>query len=189
MEVAVTTARYRLDATAAGVRAVIPAPRRWLVVVFLSLWLCGWVFGEFSVAPELLSSDSKAPVAFLTFWLLGWTIGGLVVVTTLLWQLFGVESVEVGPMALSYRAEVFGIGRTREFRVADIRRLRAVDFAQGLFMNRRLPVPPLFGRGYGPLAFDYGARTYRIAPSLDEAEARLLVNEIAPRLPKFCRES
>jgi hypothetical protein len=41
---------------------------------------------------------------------------------------------------------------------------------------------PFGAGGVGSLVFDYGARTIRMAPSLYEAEAKMLVKEFSTRL-------
>lgn len=120
-------ARYTSELTPEGYRVVIPVKRNWLVLLFICVWLSGWVSGELSASSQLTAGNPRTPAAFLTFWLLAWTVGGTFALATVLWH--------------------------------------------------------LAGGGYGPIAFDYGARTFRFAPSLDEAEARLLINELAPRLP------
>ena len=62
------------------------------------------------------------------------------------------------------------------------------EFSFDFFRNQRAAMPPLFGAGMGPIAFDYGQRSFRIAPSLDEAEARSLITILAERLPRAVRE-
>jgi hypothetical protein len=176
------TARFRSGDTPEGYRVVIPARRNWFVLLFLCAWLAGWVFGEVSALEDLMKGGDKTPVAFLSFWLVGWTLGGAFAAATLLWQLAGREIITLGSGALSYRAEACGIGRTRSFRASEVKDLRSTDYSVSLFTNQRSWFPPVFGSGYGPVAFDYGARTFRVAPSLDEAEAKLLVGELSRRL-------
>ena len=183
MEMVPQAARFRSDVTPDGYRVVIPARRNWFVLIFLCAWLGGWVFGELSASDELFRGGDKTPIGFLSFWLVGWTVGGIFAAATLLWQLAGREVIAVNSSILSYRAEAFGIGRTRLFRAPDVKNLRATDYAISTFGNQRTWYPPIIGSGFGPVAFDYGARTFRIAPSLDEAEARMLVGELSARLP------
>jgi hypothetical protein len=131
----------------------------------------------------LLNLTDKTPVAFLSFWLVGWTIGGALAAAAVLWQLAGREVLTIDSLSLLYRVEALGIGRSRLFRAADVKNFRSTEYASSPFMNQRTLFPPIIGAGYGPVAFDYSARTFRIAPSLDEAEARVLVGEMTSRLP------
>ena len=46
----------------------------------------------------------------------------------------------------------------------------------------RAAYPPWFGNP-GSVQFDYGARTVRVLPGLDEAEGRMVAEWLAKRLP------
>ena len=175
--------RYRSELTPEGFRIVIPVRRNWFILLFICAWLGGWVFGESSASRQLIAGSDRTPVAFLSFWLLAWTMGGVFALATVLWQLAGREILTISPTIFSYRAEAFGLGRTRSYRAADVRALRLSAYSASYFTQQRNWLPPIVGSGFGPIAFDYGARTFRFAPSLDEAEAKLLINDLAPRLP------
>jgi hypothetical protein len=183
MEMVPQAARFSSEVTPAGYRITIPARRNWFVILFLFAWLGGWVFGELSASGQLMRGAEKTPATFLVFWLVAWTVGGFFATATLLWQLAGREVITIDTGSLSYRAEVLGLGRTRSFRASDVKNLRSTEYASLPFNSQRGWYPPVFGPGTGPVAFDYGARTFRIAPSLDEAEASLLVRELSTRLP------
>ena len=191
MEVEPQAARYRSEVTPDGYRVVIPVTRNWFVILFMYAWLTGWAFGELNVSAQLARGGDKMPAAFLSFWLVCWTLGGLLWIATLIWQLAGREVVSIGPTMLSYRGEAFGLGRTSSFRLATVKDLRPTADPVNILMYRRSWLPPIFGvwPRYGSVAFDYGARTFRIAPSLDEAEAKLLVKELSAHLPDASRRS
>ena len=175
--------RYALDVTAEGVRALIPARRSVFTLLFMCVWLCGWAFGEMHAIDELLSRSEKTPVPFLMVWLAGWTLGGALALAGVAWQLAGREIISIGSTTLEHRVEAFGMGRTRSYRLSDVKHLRATDNALSAFGSQAAWLPPITGSGFGPIAFDYGARTIRLAPALEEAEAKLLVNGLASRLP------
>ena len=50
-------------------------PFRYLIILFLSFWLCGWFVGFVSAGKQIITGDG--PTGFLAFWLVGWTVGGL----------------------------------------------------------------------------------------------------------------
>jgi hypothetical protein len=166
-----------------GFRVLIPTRKHWLVILFLGVWLCGWAAAEVAVIRQLLRPGGGPPVAFLLFWLTGWTLGGGWALGTLLWQLAGREILSVENGQLIYRIELFSLSRTREFAGDQIARLRAVDYAPNLLSQQAAWMPPLFGSGMGPIAFDYGAKSYRVGQSLDESEAPKLVEMLLSRLP------
>ncbi|RSZ38273.1 MULTISPECIES: hypothetical protein [unclassified Variovorax] len=191
MNVEPLAARYVIETTpGGGLRAVVPARKHWLFLLFMCVWLTGWCFGEFTAANQLLhprrhGTDERW---FLTLWLAGWTVGGAWAFFCVLWQLFGRELISVEEGSLVHRVEIWGLGRTRAYAIHAISRLRVVEFSFDFFRNQRAAMPPLFGAGMGPIAFDYGQRSFRIAPSLDEAEARSLITILAERLPRAVRE-
>lgn len=132
---------------------------------------------------QLLSPSEKTPIAFLALWLAGWTAGGVFAVGAFLWQLGGRELLTVNSSPLVHRVEAFGLGRTRIYSAAKIKALRATQEAVVGFSNHQARMPPFLGPSSGPLAFDYGARTIRSAPSMDEAEAKDLVRQLAASFP------
>jgi hypothetical protein len=168
-----------------GIRVTIPSPRNWLVIIFLGAWCGGWFFGEVTVGGQILNPSPKDPIAFLSFWLIAWTAGGILAFGALLWQLAGREVLAVNSAGFSQRIEAFGIGRTRNFDASQIRRLRATEGFNSMFMNQRTWFPAVVGTGYGTLAFDYGPRTFRFAPALDTAEAEMVAKELRPWLPRY----
>jgi hypothetical protein len=189
MDVKLEAPRYILEPTADGVRVIIATPRNWVALIFLCAWLVGWFFGERSALLQLLgptwsglSAKHVAP-AFLSVWLVMWTIGGVAVVTTILRQLAGKEIITANPLSLSRRFEVFGFGSTRSYALSEVRDLRATSDIDPRYSRQRA----LFrwtggGEGYGAIAFDYGARTIRFAPGIDEAEAKMLVADLMRRV-------
>lgn len=154
---------YQVAETMQGLTASIPARKNWFVLLFMCAWLGGWVLGEVSAITRISNPTGDEPKGFLTVWLIGWTLDGGRVLACVVWQLFGREVITIAAGELIYRVEALGLGRSRSFTSHQM--------------------PPLFGAGYGPIAFDYGARTYRLGSSLDEAGARQLLVRLAPRLP------
>lgn len=183
MHIEPQTARFQIKPSADGLHAIIPARRHIFIMLFITVWLGGWIMGEVSVIGQLLHSREQTPTAFLTFWLAGWTLGGAFAIGAVLWQLAGKEIIVVNAATLSYRIEILGMGYTRNYRASDVKDLRATEFSANIFTNQRAWFPPIVGSGFGPIAFDYGARTIRLTPSLEEAEAKMLVQKLSSRLP------
>ena len=186
MHVELSAPRYSLEQTAEGLRVTISARRNWFVLLFLLVWCAGWLFGEVTAGNQVINDPvrNEPDRLFLVVWLLAWTTGGAFAIAAVAWQLAGREVIALDSATLSHRVEALGIGRTRTFRLAEVRRLRATEWSNSPFSNQRTWFPPVFGGGYGPLAFDYGARTFRIAPGLDEAEADMLIQELKGRIPR-----
>ena len=161
-----------------GLELIVPAKRNVFVVIFLLAWLGGWTFGELSALGKLLSGAEGA-MGFLFFWLVMWTIGGGFAAFTVLWMLGGHEHIILRPRILAIRREAFGLGFTREYDLAHARNLRVSvasydPFAWGASAR-------FWGFGGGPVAFDYGAKTVRLAAAVDEPEAAQIVRELKAR--------
>ncbi|MGM9514664.1 hypothetical protein ACS5PK_10465 [Roseateles sp. DB2] len=185
MQITPQAPRYQLSINADGLQAAIPARRSTFALLFLLLWLGGWAFGEMQAIEQLLHPSDMAPTAFLALWLAGWTAGGLAAVGTLLWQIAGRELLTVNATALAHRIEVFGLGLTRNYAAHEVKALRAAP--DSALAQYQALLPPFMGPARGALAFDYGARTIRLAPGIDEAEARELAAQLASRLPAAAR--
>jgi hypothetical protein len=137
------------------------------------------VFGEVNAAREILRHDVPwFGSAFMLVWITMWTIGGGVALWTWLWFTTGRERIRLRPDALVVRREVLGLGRAREFEITRVRHLRVVPLTpdpwNAAMRNR-------WGVGGGPIAFDYGAKTYAFGSGVDDAEARDLVARLMAR--------
>ncbi len=153
------------------------------MLLFLPLWLAGWVFGEAAALAALAGRErlrSPAPDAFLVLWLLAWSVAGVLVVAAFLWNAFGRETVEISGRTLRVSRRALGLGRTREYDGAQVRELRVLAPPPGP------PAQPEGMRhaafGGGAVAFEYGTRTVRVLGGLDEPEAARVVEELRGRL-------
>lgn len=183
MQIDPSQPRYQLTQTLEGLQIEIPARRQWLLIIFLSVWMCGWAVGEVTVIRQLTLGDGGEDDWFLMIWLAGWTVGGAWACLSILWPLFGKELITLGSGGIDYRVQLLGFGRNRSYASTHISGLRPVDFSSSWFGNQAMMQPPFFSPPIGPIAFDYGADTIRIARSLTEAEARILMATLRQRLP------
>ena len=175
----------------------IPSKRRWVLVVFLGVWLCGWAVGEVFMAGILLygvfsgdglwqEAENAVSIGLLIFmlaWLGCWTVAGLFAMYAWLWNIAGRQVVTVGVDAIRIENAVPICRRGKEYRLADVESLRVSPeqlttwtFREGM---------RFWGMGGGPLAFDYGAKTVRFGAGLDEAEAKMILAVIASRCPRI----
>jgi len=173
--------RATIADTPEGLLVSTPVRKHWFIILFLPVWLVGWVFGEVTVGRELLDFESPQGerVLFLVAWLAMWTLGGLFAFAVLLWSLFGVETVTVAGRSIMIRREVLGIGFRREYDMVHATNLRVAADSFNLFDPRA--GLRFWGFGGGPIAFDYGSSTVRFANGLDEAEANRIVARIVSR--------
>jgi hypothetical protein len=173
--------RVEIQPIGGGVEAVIPAKTNWIFVIFFSVILYGWVWGEWAISkallfptPEFAESGSNW---FFILWLIGWTWAGLHILLAVLWNLFGRERFRVTRSDVSLRREILGFGFTKMFEPRAVVDLRAVECPDRLFgfLSPNLP----WQRGGGPLAFDYGSKTISFGAGIDQSEASRVVEKIA----------
>jgi hypothetical protein len=181
VKVAVAAARFTIIDTPSKLELVIPARRRWWLLIFLAAWEVGWAVGEVSVIATLAKAHHHSNGIFLAAWLVGWTLGGAAVIVAIAWIVLGKEMVEALAGEFAVRRAVGPFGRTHEYELAAMRNLRvaALEFD---------PFSPVMafrwlGISGGRLAFDYGARTFRFAAGVDEAEADAIRSALLDRVP------
>ena len=181
MRVAPSERQSTVSQTPEGLLISIPSRRNIFLVLFLCLWLVGWGFGEIAACRELFDPQKNTADLFLAVWLTGWTLGGGAALYILSWMLAGREVVALRPDALVNRRILWGFDRAREYDLPQVKNLRVAPLVWNPSdWNGALQ---FWGIGGGPIAFDYGAKTIRIASGIDEAEARLIVNELKSRYP------
>lgn len=161
--------RGQISGDRGGLRIVIPVQRKWTQMLGLLVFLVAWVYGIISISRQHSNQGipSSVSIAVMIVFLVP-------VIYTLLWHLLGKEVVTIDAQWLKTRREILGWGRTHEYMLAQIRDLRA---SQG-------HEQPRFSSGMSggtSIAFDYGAKTYRFAAELDEAEAKEIVKTIKNR--------
>ena len=183
MRVEPSKPRYTVRTEVGAVTFGCPPRRNWFVLLFLIAWLGGWTVAGLTTFREVMRPGDHQ--AFLSFWLVGWAVGELCVLAVVAWQLAGLEELSVVRGDLIHRVSIAGVGRSREFTGTEVRHLRTTQPLLSAWLDGRSFSPPLFGSGYGAIAFDYGARTYRIGAGLDEAEAQQIVASLSKQLPRM----
>ncbi|GIK66910.1 MAG: hypothetical protein BroJett018_47040 [Chloroflexota bacterium] len=191
-----STARYTLDDGADTLKFSIPAKKHWASLPIMSIWLIFWAVAEIGVGGGLIAgligiltgdvnpANGVCPGLFMIVWFTIWTLGGTSVLLSVLWQFMGVETIRVNQDDLWVRRQILGVGRSKLYDVQYIHALRVVPSEPYLFRRRQNPYPQWFFNS-GTLAFDYGAKTYRIGSDLEEAEAREILASIQSRFPQY----
>ena len=161
-----------------GLTILMPSRRVVVFLVFIPIWLCGWLLGETFAIRTLVGGmgGRQPPMLFLAVWLTFWTVGGLAIATAWLWTAFGRERLVVGSGRFVHQYELFAFAIPREYDVTAIRNLHAVPNPGATsFGGRRNAF------GVGSIAFDYGSKTVYVGRGLDEAEGRMIVDRIRAR--------
>ena len=176
-----TTPKSRATLTGGpeGLEIVIPAQRNLVVLVFLGIWLVGWVTGEVTTLAELLKDGPRRSEGLMFLWLALWTVGGVFAAYMWLWMLVGKERILMGTSTLRLKRDVLGLGTPRTYELFRIRNLRVATRPVG---PRDTVVTPRLARLVGGLiAFQYEGQTVRFGASIDEGEAQMIVERMRQR--------
>ena len=168
-----------------GLQIFIPARRNWFLIAFLGFWLTMWLsIGGTAVFTFAARATRGGFTLFTLAWSLFWAAAACATAYTWLWNVAGRDVVVVSDRALSVQRRIGPLpaGRRYEHAAEHVRDLRANPVVAGPWgafgSSMRWG-----GIGAGGIAFDYGSRTQRFGDTLDEAEAKQLVELIKQRLP------
>ena len=179
------TSRAAVNDSPEGLEVVIPAPRIWPAVVFLGLWLAGWMTGEVFALRQILSPSPLPAKVFLAVWLAFWTFGGTAALSICVWMLVGHERVRLRPDALTIQREAF-----RNLRAQPMPPLTGVAVARGPQASDGTRVVPaeqartvlrVIGIGGPGISFTYANRPVRFGVALDPREAQMVVTQFQAR--------
>jgi hypothetical protein len=192
--------RYQIENLGMATQITIPAKKNWLPLIFLAIWLTGWLCGELFALGVLLSSvggllaqlfgfsvdfidfDSNEMggvfvMGFMLVWLIIWTYGGYSALRTFLWQLAGKEIVEASRMGIKLSRLILGLGRVKEYQAGEIADLRLLEDHERIEKKTMA--------GLNMLAFDYEFDTVEFGGGLTPAEAKGILEEITKRYRQY----
>jgi len=169
------------DEFSGGLRITISPPQRLLAILFVPVWLCGWVLGEYAFLTGLYSRWSEvAPTdrPFLYLWGISWTIAGTFLFYVLAWNFFGREIVRIEGPTLTLGRQIFGYESSRKYDFTDVHNLHYGPLETRLYgQSPRYPWQCL-GVCDGSLAFTYRGTTLRFGNGLSERHTTTLIAAI-----------
>jgi hypothetical protein len=194
------TPRISIEDLGMSTLVSIPARKNWITIIFLGVWLTGWMCGELFALSVLFSSvggfffrifdigavdffefdngfGSAFAGSFILVWLAVWTVAGYGAARTFLWQLAGRELVEVSRTSIKISRPIFGLGRVKEYQAAEIANLRLLS------ADERAGKKGMAGPNQ--LAFDYEFDTVEFGGGLTVGEAEAVLEEITKRYRQY----
>jgi hypothetical protein len=167
-----------------GYHITIPAKKHWPVIIFLSLWLVGWLMG-FNFVTSSFGNDIDDIIngrlgfnsLFTMVWLIFWGIGGVFVIKTLIWYFIGKEIIMVDHDQISVarkndifsRQKIYDLQEAKRFHVEE-------EHFEFVFWGRSNDLGVF--RNRGSIRFEYGLKTIKFANDMDEAEAKHILETL-----------
>lgn len=148
---------------------------RYVHILFLSAWMCGWFIGETAALRQVLRGQGGG---FLIIWLCGWTFGGVFCAATIVRLIrparperISLDSLQLEHDPGSAPLGLSGVGRKQRRNSLDVfKPRRKQTFAKKGIGEIRLDRVGERQR----LSFDYGAQRIEVGEFLEEPEREWL---------------
>ena len=171
--------RFTVELTDGGGEQIrIKARRQIFAMLFLPLWLAGWTVGGMAALWQLTRHFEP----FLVIWLLFWATAWVAAASVLVWMFAGSETLRVVGRDLEVAQHAFGWSRRWLYEGSRISNLREAG-QPGWPYRYQMQVPFFMQGRTGAIKFDYGPRTVFAAAGLDDAEGRMIIEQLRKRLP------
>ena len=164
--------RIRID----GAAIYVASYKKAFLLFFLPIWLIGWTIGGIAVFSSVISGKANEAIFFMLLWLCLWLLGELFALYAFLWNAFGFEIISVQSGILTIKKSIFGYGPIKQYHTSNISNLRASGFF-GSMMSWTGNMA-YWGLTGGTVAFDYKNKTYHFGISLQEKEAKQVVENM-----------
>jgi hypothetical protein len=183
-------APYRLEDTAEGLRAIIPASEEYPVLCILgAVWAVWFLLGACffdEIAREIFlyskGRSNASEVIFLAAATLVLAPKGLRAFSIWGWSVYGEETLALGAVTLSLVRSVVGMRRTSTFRIGEVRKLRVVSVPHPLDMIWPLAPPGTRPARCAAVFESEGGQT-RFAEGLERTQAETLIKHLISRCP------
>jgi hypothetical protein len=172
--------RSRIEELPAGIVVTLPIQRSTYSMIAIPVWLGLWAYAAIQAQRQVAALSLQQAGNRLQLFLLAiWFLAGAWFVLSLFWMLLGRERMVFSEGSVLVQQTLLGLGRRREF---DLQQVTEWRVSPALIGGRSAASVTMFGLGSsGAISFDYGARTIRLGAGLDEAEARMVLGQLASR--------
>lgn len=172
---------------------IIPSRKIWYVIATTGFGVLIWLAVSVILAiflPALLNSVLNPTdveeigvlhliiAAVILASILFWAFLGLFIGRIFLWHIGGKEVIEVTPQSIKLRRQIFNLGRTEVYRAEGIKNLRFAPPSKAPDLPDTAIDPYGISLTIDWLAFEYEKKTVWFARSINEAEAKHLLEAI-----------
>lgn len=184
---------YTVKNLGASHQFIIPSRKIWYVIATTGFGVLIWTAVSVILAiflPTLLNSVLNPTdveeigvlhliiAVVILASILFWAFLGLFIGRIFLWHIGGKEIIEVTPQSIKLCSQIFNLGRTKIYRAEGIKNLRFAPPSKAPDLPDTVIDPYGISLTIDWLAFDYEQKTVWFARSINEAEARHLLEAI-----------
>ena len=178
----ISNGKARINEKNTYLEILIPSKKNWFLLIFGSIWIIGLImviiFLTTLFFPTKLDGDNFFELYMLVFLIL-FCFFGLGVLLLILWGFFGIERLTINNKNMELKKHIFGLGSKKLMPIRDIKNIRYNEVPDVWFS----PNPMIsWGISGGKIKFDYGMRTFSVGLSLDEAEAKHIIQLIQSKI-------
>ncbi len=156
----------------------IRARKYWLAIIFGIVWMGGWLWSEtFAISLVFNLNTPLLIKPFILLWLIIWTLGGMLIGHWILWQLIGREVINIKEGIFTLEQSIKGIGPKEMYEINSIKNIDLNRVEDSDFWENNTP-ESMFGHSGGKIKFDYGTETITFAKEINEAEAKMILEEL-----------
>ncbi len=184
--------RATIEDTMRALKIEIPVKQNMAIILFLSVLLCLWLYGELMVLGKLLSifiqaftadtdsiSSLNVDFLFLTIWFLGCTAVGFFVIKYLLWFLKGIEIIQLNRDGLSIEKKIPWLTTKKLYPLKKIKNLQMNQLKIDSDSVEEVDIINIYNaRNIGSIKFEFDSETIYFASYLYEDEARYILDKI-----------
>jgi len=188
MPVKPSALRHKTENLVDSIVFSMPSLKIWPFIFVVSIWSLMWLSIEVAIISSIFvpSEWSISGVIFFVVCFALWSALGVFLIYNILWQLFGKEEIQVTSQSIIISQIVFNYKRSKEYLADHIKDLDLARVGMRDLTLRRGVI--LVGANSGSISFDYGARTFKFAGCIDEAEAKQILVEIQQRYPQYKKQ-
>ncbi len=168
---------YYLESSANELSVWLYPRKEWPAIIFISVWLILWGFGEIAALDSLvLDNEGRENPLFLMVWLVGWTVGGVYTFIELLWMLAGEQTVEINRESLKIVKKLGFISFSKDYEIEHIIDLSICEKEINNKTKKHYRSSLLKQVGF--LCFYHKGEKKRFGLDIDKLEAESILNKI-----------
>jgi len=173
-----------------GDKLIISMPSRKILpfILVFGIWSLFWLSMEIGLIAAIFtpSKYNILSVSLFIIWFIFWNLLGAFLLYNLFWQLIGKEEIRITSQSITISQVILGYKRSKEYLAEHMKEFGIARATMHELMFRREGFP--IGSNLGMISFDYGARTFKFAGSIEEAEAKQIIAEIQQKFPQYKKQ-